>query len=339
MAGANGKYIYSAEEQVELVRYIKMFQSGELQDTDDRYFMNRLYKILWESINGLVYDLLSKTYGDLFKNNRDDMLQYAMGGLWQPTMDYDPETMYYNPPKGKDPLQYNTYISRWVYHCGSEWINENVNQMTAHYGNIKKKYYSEIKRLESEGIAWNDQMIAELIGESVTSIKKMKEKELTGSGAIHYDAPDGSEHFRDNATAQPLNVVSQRPTSPEEGYEKKEIEDNIKAALARLDPKRREAVKYKYGFYGNKDISDAYIASKLGIKGGADDVKKLIASGCRDIKRLLQDDPLFEDRQISSEVEELRKNVAFKDPITDNDIFAALEFTKEVDLSGDEDKK
>lgn len=328
MAGVN--HIYSPEEQAEMVRFLQLLSGGKLTDTDDGYYKSRIFELLWGSICGLVYKKLQETFNDLFNRNREDMIDYTKCGLWEPILDYDPD-LHYND---SNRLEFTTYISRWILHCGSEWVNENINQMTSHYGNIKKKYMAEVKRAEANGTAYNDQMISELIGESVTSIKKMKEKDLTGASAVHYDNTEGTDFFKDNASAQAANAIGQRIETPEEEFERREIEDNIRTQLGRLDPRRREAVKLKYGFYNNKDTSDTYIAEKLGLKGGAEEAKKLINSGLRDVKRFLNDDPLFEDRQISAEVEEIKKKIAFKDSITDNDLFAALEFMNDNDLDG-----
>lgn len=213
---------------------------------------------IWGRIEKYVYNLMHKRFGTYIKY-KDDLIQCGTLAVFENMDKFDPE-------KGK----MTTYFKVFILHAMREFINVNVNKISAHYSTKSKPILSAIARYEALGVKYTPVDISMETGIKLETVTKTLRIQ-TNAQEVYYN----NEEYLDSQ-------VTERAYSPEEILLQNEKLKAIYDAISNLSDIEKRIVTMKYGLCGEEKHSTKALSAKTGIP--SDKIRKYLNSSTAKLK-------------------------------------------------------
>lgn len=210
-----------------------------------------------------IVTIMKKNYPTYITKHFEDLIQEGRLGVCKGLEKYNPE-------KSKP----TTFFYPYIKHEIQGYITTMIDKTTTHYSSNIRKINRVIERFEKDGLPYTPVDIAIQTGMTIETINQsMSIRDCRDE--MHMDACPG-------------NIIDEKATTkvatPEDEYIQKEQGEILTRVTTReLTPDQITALKYKYGIFNSKTMSEGQIAKTMGIP--KEKVRRLINSALTILRR------------------------------------------------------
>lgn len=267
--------------QEETDRYVNILKTSE--DPKERDMAGEK---LFHSVHKYIIRFLAKNYPSYYikEEDREEMLSDCYECFCEIIRDY-------NSSKGK----LITYMTPYLKHVVSDYINNNINNTTSYYGTQIRKITRCVKDFESNNESWDAVKISEKLHIPLHTVNKCLD--MMNNVPVHYSSHEFLEEnisvFQDSP--EDLNILAS---------EKEALHKAIKS----LNKDEQKIILLAFGFE-DKPYSIPKIAERIG--KNIDQTKRIKNAAILKIRNAINNEGLFNNREIKKEIDRAYENITF----------------------------